>query len=64
MKGTFSYFNFFLNYFFQNVHPTLKKNFIQQREKKLTTGNQIDWATAEALAVGSLLYQGIFFMLL
>ncbi|GBO15037.1 putative 2-oxoglutarate dehydrogenase E1 component DHKTD1, mitochondrial, partial [Araneus ventricosus] len=41
-----------------SIHPTLEKNFVQERLKKLVKGNQIDWATAEALAVGSLLYQG------
>ncbi|GBN11388.1 putative 2-oxoglutarate dehydrogenase E1 component DHKTD1, mitochondrial [Araneus ventricosus] len=40
-----------------SIHPTLEKNFVQERLKKLVKGNQIDWATAEALAVGSLLYQ-------
>ncbi|GIY89366.1 probable 2-oxoglutarate dehydrogenase E1 component DHKTD1, mitochondrial [Caerostris extrusa] len=40
------------------VHPTLSKNHIQERLKKVLKGNQIDWATAEALAMGSLLYQG------
>ncbi|CAL1263836.1 unnamed protein product [Larinioides sclopetarius] len=41
-----------------SIHPTLEKNFVQERLKKLVKGNQIDWATAEALAMGSLLYQG------
>uniref|UniRef100_A0A2L2Y0C6 Putative 2-oxoglutarate dehydrogenase E1 component DHKTD1, mitochondrial n=2 Tax=Parasteatoda tepidariorum TaxID=114398 RepID=A0A2L2Y0C6_PARTP len=40
------------------VHPRLEKNFIQERIKKISTGSQLDWATAEALAIGSLLYQG------
>ncbi|XP_054712034.1 2-oxoadipate dehydrogenase complex component E1-like isoform X2 [Uloborus diversus] len=39
------------------IHPTLVKNFVPDRLKKLTKGTQIDWATAEALAIGSLLYQ-------
>ncbi|KAF8764651.1 putative 2-oxoglutarate dehydrogenase E1 like protein [Argiope bruennichi] len=41
-----------------NIHQTLEKNFVQERLKKLMKGNQIDWATAEALALGSLLFQG------
>jgi 2-oxoglutarate dehydrogenase complex, dehydrogenase (E1) component, and related enzymes len=28
------------------------------RLNKMSTGSAIDWATAEALAIGSLLYQG------
>lgn len=31
---------------------------VQGRLKKLAEGNKIDWATAEALAIGSLMYQG------
>ncbi|XP_015428889.1 PREDICTED: probable 2-oxoglutarate dehydrogenase E1 component DHKTD1, mitochondrial [Dufourea novaeangliae] len=40
------------------VHPQLMKGHIQSRLKKVTNGDRLDWATAEALAVGSLLYQG------
>lgn len=43
---------------FQNIHPHLHKTFIQGRLKKLEAGAKIDWATAEALAIGSLMYQG------
>lgn len=42
----------------QNIHPHLKKTFINGRIKKLAEGKGIDWATAEALAFGSLMYQG------
>ncbi|EDW16268.1 probable 2-oxoglutarate dehydrogenase E1 component DHKTD1 homolog, mitochondrial [Drosophila mojavensis] len=41
-----------------NIHPHLHKTFIQGRLKKLEAGAKIDWATAEALAIGSLMYQG------
>jgi len=41
-----------------NIHPHLKKTHVEARIKKLKSGTGIDWATAEALALGSLLYQG------
>jgi len=41
-----------------NVHSHLKKHHIDGRLKKLETGTGIDWGSAEALAFGSLLYQG------
>lgn len=41
-----------------NIHPHLKKTHVEARIKKLISGTGIDWATAEALAIGSLLYQG------
>ncbi|GFY41628.1 probable 2-oxoglutarate dehydrogenase E1 component DHKTD1, mitochondrial [Trichonephila inaurata madagascariensis] len=41
-----------------NIHPTLAKNFVQERLKKIEKGNQLDWASAEALAIGSVLFQG------
>jgi len=41
-----------------NVHPHLKKTHIEGRIKKLESGAGIDWGTAEALAMGSLLFQG------
>ena len=41
-----------------NVHSHLKKHHIEGRIKKLEAGAGIDWGTAEALALGSLLYQG------
>ncbi|KAG2229334.1 hypothetical protein INT48_000400 [Thamnidium elegans] len=40
------------------VHSRLQKYHIDQRVKKLTQGNSLDWATAEALAFGSLIQQG------
>lgn len=41
-----------------HIHPHLKKTHVETRIKKLENGTSIDWATAEALAIGSLLYQG------
>jgi probable 2-oxoglutarate dehydrogenase E1 component DHKTD1 len=40
-----------------NVHGHLKKHHIEGRIKKMENGGGIDWGTAEALALGSLLYQ-------
>ncbi|KAG1667322.1 putative 2-oxoglutarate dehydrogenase E1 component DHKTD1, mitochondrial [Nymphon striatum] len=40
------------------LHPHLNKTFVKNRLKKLEQGSNIDWATAEAMAIGSLLYQG------
>ncbi|XP_060070880.1 2-oxoadipate dehydrogenase complex component E1-like [Ylistrum balloti] len=42
----------------QNVHPTIQKTHVERRLQRITEGNDLDWATAEALAFGSLLYQG------
>lgn len=42
----------------QSIHPHLQKTHVVGRLKKLENGSKIDWATAEALAIGSLLYQG------
>ncbi|XP_022090977.1 probable 2-oxoglutarate dehydrogenase E1 component DHKTD1, mitochondrial isoform X2 [Acanthaster planci] len=39
-------------------HNHLIKTFLEARLKKIQEGNGIDWATAEAMAIGSLLYQG------
>ena len=41
-----------------HIHPHLKKTHVEARIKKLENGGDVDWATAEALAIGSLLYQG------
>ncbi|XP_058954932.2 2-oxoadipate dehydrogenase complex component E1 [Pocillopora verrucosa] len=41
-----------------NIHPHLKKTHAEARIKKLESGAGIDWATSEALAIGSLLHQG------
>ncbi|XP_036143578.1 probable 2-oxoglutarate dehydrogenase E1 component DHKTD1, mitochondrial isoform X2 [Monomorium pharaonis] len=41
-----------------NIHPQLLKNHVQNRLKRIESGNALDWSTAEALAMGSLLYQG------
>ena len=40
-----------------NVHPRLQKMFIDQRLKALADG-RVDWATAEAMALGSLSIEG------
>ena len=39
------------------IHSHLKKHHVENRLKRLESGAGIDWGTAEALAVGSLLYQ-------
>jgi len=41
-----------------NLHPQLKKTHVEARLKKLEAGTGLDWGTCEALAMGSLLYQG------
>lgn len=41
-----------------NIHPHLLKTHVNGRLRKLNLGQQIDWATAEALAIGSLMYEG------
>ncbi|XP_069689765.1 2-oxoadipate dehydrogenase complex component E1 isoform X3 [Periplaneta americana] len=41
-----------------NIHPHLLKTHVNARLNKISTGTNIDWASAEALALGSLLYQG------
>lgn len=40
-----------------NLHPTLSKVLVKDRASKVQEGSKIDWATAEAMAFGSLLYQ-------
>ena len=40
------------------IHPHLRKHHVEGRLKKLEAGGPFDWGTAEALAFGSLLYQG------
>lgn len=40
------------------VHPHLVKVLINERLRKIEEGRGLEWATAEALALGSLLYQG------
>ncbi|KAG4071158.1 hypothetical protein HA402_001148 [Bradysia odoriphaga] len=41
-----------------NLHPHLLKTHVNARIKKLNEGQKIDFATAEAMAMGSLMYQG------
>ena len=43
-----------------NLHSHLRKTFCEPRMAKLQADSNIDWACAEALAFGSLLYQGEF----
>ncbi|KAG0041429.1 hypothetical protein BGZ83_001822 [Gryganskiella cystojenkinii] len=40
------------------IHPRLSKFHVQSRLNKLKDGQKIDWATAEAIAFGSLLKEG------
>ncbi|PVD25710.1 hypothetical protein C0Q70_13370 [Pomacea canaliculata] len=40
------------------IHPTIQKTHVDRRRQKVEEGVDLDWATAEALAIGSLLYQG------
>lgn len=40
------------------VHPRITKYHIEQRVSKMNQGKALDWATAEALAFGSLLTEG------
>lgn len=42
----------------QNIHPTLLKNHVNGRLRRINEGLNIDWSTAEAMAWGSLLYEG------
>ncbi|RWS17703.1 putative 2-oxoglutarate dehydrogenase E1 component DHKTD1-like protein [Dinothrombium tinctorium] len=41
-----------------NLHKTLNKSLVNDRLKRLSEQNQIDWATAEIFAFGSLLCEG------
>ena len=41
-----------------NLHGNLQKTHVDARLKKLQNGTGIEWGLAEALALGSLLYQG------
>lgn len=41
-----------------NIHPTLLKNHVQARIRKIASGEFLDWSTAEAAAFGTLIYQG------
>lgn len=52
---------FFIKYIVllqQTIHAKLLKSHIQPRLNKAASGEHLDWATAEALAIGTLLYQG------
>jgi 2-oxoglutarate dehydrogenase E1 component len=41
-----------------HLHPTIARRFLAARGKAIETGEGIDWATAEALAFGTLLTEG------
>ena len=45
-------------FWLQNAHHTLQKTHIDRRLEKLQDNADVDWATAEALAFGSLMTQG------
>ncbi|XP_078315936.1 2-oxoadipate dehydrogenase complex component E1-like isoform X2 [Crassostrea virginica] len=40
------------------VHPNVQRAHVNKRIERMKDGQGLDWATAEALAFGSLLYQG------
>ncbi|CAH0552068.1 unnamed protein product [Brassicogethes aeneus] len=40
------------------IHPTLLRTHVKSRLSKVADGTNIDWSTAEALALGSLLFEG------
>ena len=42
----------------QQVHPNVQRAHVNKRIERMKDGQGLDWATAEALAFGSLLYQG------
>ncbi|KAI4467524.1 2-oxoglutarate dehydrogenase [Holotrichia oblita] len=41
-----------------NIHENILKHHVTNRLAKIKEGRNLDWSTAEALAIGSLLYQG------
>lgn len=48
----------FSSFSLQTIHPHILKTHVKNRKIRLETGHRIDWATAEAMAIGSLMYQG------
>ena len=40
------------------LHPTIDRSHVKKRIDKVNEGKSIDWSTAEAMAIGSLLMQG------
>ena len=48
----------------QQVKQRLRKNHVDERVKKIKAGHGIDWATAESLAIGTLLLQGALWYIL
>ena len=47
-----------------SLHPTLKRGHVDARLNKLLAGTNLDWSTAETLAIASLLYQGTLVVLI
>ncbi|RNA23119.1 putative 2-oxoglutarate dehydrogenase E1 component DHKTD1 mitochondrial [Brachionus plicatilis] len=41
-----------------SVHPTVERAHVHKRLERIRDGKKIDWSTAEALAIGSLISQG------
>ncbi len=39
------------------MHPTIERTHVKRRIERVNAGKDIDWSTAEALALGSLLLQ-------
>lgn len=55
---TFYFYNIYTAYIFQDIHQNLLKHHVSNRLARISEGDGVDWSTAEALAIGSLLYQG------
>jgi len=47
----------------KTIHPRLMKAHVQDRLDSITKGTSLNWATAEAMAFGTLLSQGKVMML-
>ena len=46
-----------------SLHPTLRRGHVDARINKLVAATHLDWSTAETLALGSLLYQGKYYII-
>ncbi|XP_066249250.1 probable 2-oxoglutarate dehydrogenase E1 component DHKTD1 homolog, mitochondrial isoform X1 [Euwallacea similis] len=42
-----------------NIHPTVLRGHVTNRLSRIGEGARLDWSTAEALALGSLIFQGL-----
>ena len=58
------YLNNDISLYKQSVHSTLVKTHFDRRIKMMSTGEKLDWSTCEALAFGSLLYDGKYVVIL